>query len=375
MNRNGLTMWVAGKEPAMRRLKIIALLAVVCFGAASAQVDNLFVGGVIRTAIVYAPTGISRPPLLMSLHGATGDGALQRTRTQFNKIADREKFIVAYPNGNYANASHSWDDTGDDDIPFLLALIDTIDKSYGIDRSRVYCTGFSLGGMMTHRLACRASNRIAAIASVSGPDNSSDCPSLRPLPVMHIHGLADQTIDYSNAVETVKKWADRNGCPQVSQLIAPYPASNPNSKSKKEIWGPCSGNSEVVLISVDGLDHAWPKSATSDVDASEEIWAFLKNYSLASTAAMRSAVESRPQTSRVEYHCGKIVLHGRQGFYRICVFDMRGKNMGAAEVSLASGQASVCTVVLDRGPAAGIYLVKIAGSDGVGYVRITIAPH
>ncbi len=353
----------------MRRLPVLVLGISVVFRAAPAQTDSLTVDGVMRTAIIYAPPGISHPPLLMSLHGATGDGALQRTRTQFNKIADREKFIVAYPNGNYANVSHYWDDMGDGDIPFLLALIDTVDKRYGIDRSRVYCTGFSLGGMMTHRLACRASDRIAAIASVSGPDNSADCPSLRPVSVMQIHGLADQTIDYGSAVETVKKWANRNGCPQASRLIDPYPSAKANSKSYKEAYGPCNGNSEAVLISVDGLDHAWPKSSSSDIDASEEIWAFLKSHSLGSAVSARSFTQSESQNPGVRYRSGKMYLHDPHGFHRVSVFDLKGKKISSMQAWAASGASSDPAVSPDR-RAAGVYLVEIKTGEGAHYLRV-----
>ena len=69
---------------------------------------------------------------------------------------------------------------------------------YSVDRTRVCCKEFSLGGMMTYHLACSAANRLGTVVSVSGPVRDANCLPAYPLPVMHIHGLADNTIAYSN---------------------------------------------------------------------------------------------------------------------------------------------------------------------------------
>jgi poly(3-hydroxybutyrate) depolymerase len=242
------------------------------------QLDSFETGGAMRSFLIHAPAGLTQPALLMSMHGATGDGAFQQSRTQFNTIADREKFIVVYPNGNYTNASHSWDLSGDEDVTFLCALIDTMIARYSVDRTRVYCNGFSLGGMMTYHLACCAAHRLAAVVSVSGPVRDFSCQPAYPLPVMHIHGLADNTIDYSNARTTVDKWITQLGCPLSPEVTDHYPAGQTASKVKKEYWGPCSQGSEVILLSVEGLDHTWPNTTNSGFNASEEIWNFLKSH-------------------------------------------------------------------------------------------------
>lgn len=344
----------------------IVVLFTVCAGFA--QIDSFEINGAMRSYMTHAPSGLSSPALLMSLHGATGDATLQQTRTQFNKISDREKFIVVYPNSNFTNAAHYWNDQGDEDIPFLLALIDSMDVRFGIDRSRVYCTGFSLGGMMTHRLACRAADKIAAIASVSGPNNNSDCAPSRPISVMHIHGTADQTIDYSSGIATAKQWALINGCPGYASLIDPYPPSKTNAKSKKEIFGPCNQNAEVVLILVDGVDHAWPKSTTSDIDASEEIWAFLKTHSLGTTDVLSALFRPNPQPFTASYHSGKIFIRGEQGVRRVDIFDMQGRRVGSVIPDLASCPSPGFEMAIAR-PMAGMHLVRIEGTRGVHYIR------
>lgn len=268
-------------------LTIVILLAT----PVRAQIDSFKTGGVMRSFLVHAPSVVSRPALLISLHGAIGDGAVQQSRTEFDNIADREKFIVVYPNSNYTTGSHLWNLSGDEDVVFLCALIDTMIALYSVDRRRVYCNGFSLGGMMTYHLACRAAGKLAAIVSVSGPCRDNPCNPAYPIPVMHIHGRADNTINYSNAVSTVNQWTAQFSCTQPPVVIDHYPADQPQSKAKKEYWGPCDHGSEVILISVEGLDHSWPNLSNSGFNASEEIWSFLKNHTLpegiASTGGIR----------------------------------------------------------------------------------------
>src|ERR1041384_2491365 len=65
---------------------------------AQSQTLNLKVAGANRTAILYVPSGgLSKPALVFMLHGLGGDGPGMRSSTQMDKVADREKFLVAYP--------------------------------------------------------------------------------------------------------------------------------------------------------------------------------------------------------------------------------------------------------------------------------------
>ncbi|MBK9457533.1 MAG: hypothetical protein IPO24_19130 [Bacteroidetes bacterium] len=111
--------------------------------------------------------------------------------------------------------------TGVDDVAFLSALIDSLDAEYNIDLNRVYSTGMSNGGFMSHALACELSNRIAAIASVTGSIDKDRMPFCDPqhnTPVMQIHGTADETVPYDGNFEflpvdsVVSYWVKQNHC-------------------------------------------------------------------------------------------------------------------------------------------------------------------
>jgi poly(3-hydroxybutyrate) depolymerase len=335
-----------------------------------AQSDSFQIGGLIRSYIVYAPSGISNPALVFNMHGMGSNAAQERAYTQFDRIADREKFIVVYPNG----VSNSWDITGSRDVTFILALIDTIDARFKIDRSRVYATGMSMGGYMSHRLGCAAADKIAAIAPVAGLNASYNCAPARPVPVLQIHGTADSVVKYSGVSATISGWVSKNGCPQTPQLTSPYPATNPNSKVRKDYYGPCSQNSEVVLLTVEGGGHAWPGGLglPSDINASEEIWAFFKNHSLPSAVINRTVSASDYKSDiSASWFAGKIHVYGAQDVRRLDVLDAQGKVIAILRAD-AYNQANKSFTVPIANVAKGIYLVVVEEISSTVMIRIVI---
>jgi poly(3-hydroxybutyrate) depolymerase len=269
-------------------------------GAAVAQTWTDFqVGGVTRRALVYVPSGIDKPPLLISLHGRGIPASWnQGGMMKFEPIADREKFIVVYPE---ALMDLNWDLGGTTDLDFIRQIVDDMAEQHGVDRNRVYASGFSMGGMFSYTLACKAPDLIAAIAPgngypLGGPGRFG-CDDSRPVPIFHMHGTADDFVAYSGIHAYLQSWTSAYGCPAMPVETRPYPESNPSSQSFKESWGPCMNDSgqrsEVVLVSVTGMIHDWATAGKAnanedpafngkpfDIDGSEEAWAFLKHQSL-----------------------------------------------------------------------------------------------
>jgi hypothetical protein len=114
------------------------------------------------------------------------------------------------------------------------------------------------------------------------------------MPVLQVHGTADSIVKYSGVAATINGWVNRNGCPTTAQVTEPYPASNPSSAVRKDYYGPCNQNSEVILLTVNGAGHVWPGGygASFGINAAEEAWAFFKNHSL-SAATRQSAIKSQ----------------------------------------------------------------------------------
>ena len=125
--------------------------------------------------------------------------------TNFNYISDTAGFIVVYPEGTLLQGSTHWNVGGwitgstTDDVGFSISLLDSISNEYNIDATRVYSTGMSNGGYMSFLLACQMSDKIAAIASVTGsmtPQTYNVCNPQHPTPILQIHGTSDQTVPY-----------------------------------------------------------------------------------------------------------------------------------------------------------------------------------
>jgi len=153
---------------------------------------ELIVNGTTREYIIYVPenyTGTSSLPLLLSFHGLTSNMEFNFNYTNFDQLAEDENFIVVHPNG----ISNTWTVSANDDtdINFIVALLNQLEEDYNIESNRIYSTGMSMGGFFSFSLACRLSDRIAAVASVTGSMYQpaiNNCSPVKPMPILQIHG-------------------------------------------------------------------------------------------------------------------------------------------------------------------------------------------
>jgi polyhydroxybutyrate depolymerase len=243
------------------------------------QVETIHVGDIDRTYRVYRPVrAAAHPGLVFILHGVFGDGFIIDSNSGFDAQADRLGWIAVYPDG----VADGWDAFGSgptwgqhpgaDDVAFISAAIDRLEATDAVDPDRVYVTGLSRGAMMTYRLGCELSDRVAAIAPVSGnmatADGSVDVPCNldRPVSVLAIHGTADGTIPiaggktdilFSPLVDVIARWRALDSC-AGTQTVAVDGASTTTS------WA-CRGGSTVAMRVVTGGWHTWPVRSSSPV--------------------------------------------------------------------------------------------------------------
>lgn len=224
-----------------------------------------------RSFDVYAPSGLAAgAALLISCHGMNQDVNYQKNQCKYEGVADKEKFVVVYPQGQ----GNSWDISGDKDINFILAIIDEMATKHGIDKNKVYLSGFSMGSMFTYLAATKISDKIACFAPVSGYlFGGANTQSKRPIPLIHTHGTTDDVLSYDPVYGIVEAWAKRDGCEAQPEVTERYQGSDATYYH----WKTCDEGVEVAHIKLPGKGHWHSMDA---VKTSDEIWKFCSKFSL-----------------------------------------------------------------------------------------------
>ena len=252
-------------------LSILLLVAAIM----PMKAANITVDGTNRTYNVYAPNNLGENrPLLIFCHGYNQDAnwmqnnEFKNENVSMEAVCDTAKFVVVFPNG----IDRAWDTGGNRDINFIKAIIEKMVTQYKIDRNRVYLGGFSMGGMLTYNAINKMSDQIAAFVSCSGPAVVTPKNGLRPIPLLHIQGTAD---NWSGVQPALNPWINHNGCSTTDRVINSY---NGFSGAKLHIWGPGNDGVEVRLLELADKGHWICKEP--QVYTGKEIWNFCKNYSL-----------------------------------------------------------------------------------------------
>jgi polyhydroxybutyrate depolymerase len=247
-------------------------------------------GGVLRRYTVFRPRSLdpAQPaPLVVAIHGYTSSAAEMETSTHFDDQAAQDKFIVVYPEGINSswNAGACCGQNSYDDVAFIGELIDRMVSSSHVDAKRVFVTGLSNGGLMAQRLACDLSDRVTAVASVSGGLVTNTCNPSRPISVLEIHGTADSIVPFGggstaglgyfpSTISVMKRWATLDGC-------AASPTVTQSGITRTSTWSGCRGGSHVVLDAVLGADHSWfgpdADPRPGEPNATQVVWDFFSH--------------------------------------------------------------------------------------------------
>ena len=248
---------------------------------------ELIVNGTTREYIIYVPDDYTGNFLLSLCYfhfmGLTSNMEFNFSHTNFDQLAERENFIVVHPNG----IDNRWtlSASNNPDIDFVEALLDQLEIDYKIEPNRIYSTGMSNGGNFSFTLACGLNNKIAAIASVTGlmlKIAIGDCIPTRPLAILHIHGTEDPIANYAFVQGGLDFWIEHNTT-NMNPIVSNIPDIDTQDGSTVERFEYLNGENdvEVLHLRVIGGGHQWPgNSGNMDINASEEVWSFLKNFDL-----------------------------------------------------------------------------------------------
>ncbi|TSC77493.1 MAG: polyhydroxybutyrate depolymerase [Parcubacteria group bacterium Gr01-1014_33] len=286
-----------------------------------------------RSYLLYIPSRYiagTLTPLILSFHGGGGNAQGEMDSTLTNVLADQEGFLVAYPQGTgLLPKVNTWNggsccgyasDNKVDDVKFVSMLIDHVAARFSIDPKKVYATGMSNGGIISHRLACQLSDKIAAIAPVGGGLNVggdfTSCTPSRKVSVMHFHGTTDVNYLYNGGIgegpsqtnfhsipATIDDWVGLNSLSGVSARTT-YQRGIETCETRSDTSAEvtlCTARPTQPLrigeIVYDGGGHAIPGGIrnpgsedadvpTQDISSNAAMWEFFKKHPLT----------ARPQT-------------------------------------------------------------------------------
>ena len=300
-----------------------------------AYVFRVAFGGRSREVRLHVPPAAAsgKPlPLVLNLHGATQNGLLEEAQTGMDASSDRDGYLVAYPDGTRIatkltpdpvakDAQYGWNagyccglpiTRHIDDVGFLLRVISDIGGRTPLDLRRVYVTGISNGGMMAYAMAAEASDRIAAIASISGQVELPTIHPARPVPTLEYHSLDDPVAKWNGVPDTdpklrfsvmagIDQWVAADGCapqPHDDPTVVGTAATHSAGETATLVtYAHCRAGSVVKLWRLTGSGHVWPGATfntgprstwildgvgrgTTLVDANEDMWRFFEQHPL-----------------------------------------------------------------------------------------------
>ncbi|HTB32360.1 MAG TPA: alpha/beta hydrolase-fold protein [Bacteroidia bacterium] len=300
-------------------LILFAVILPLCRSEAQSDIyKKIIVDGRQREYLIHLPPNYEsteKHPILFGLHG--GGGTYENTIKFYNLngLADKNGFIVIYPNAigkswtipGFSTRSRKADSTVDD-VHFISVVLDTIIKNYKGDSTEVFTTGISRGGEFSLYLAYKLSKRITAIAPVCA---SVPAPVLKyysfkhPTPVLLINGTLDPLIPYGggygkylrtdepdegfdmastdNLMKRIVFMEDSLG--HVSPKVIAMPDNDPDDGCTATKYEYDFSSVTVTLIKIDGGGHTWPGGkqylpkfiigkVCRDFDAEDEIFNF-----------------------------------------------------------------------------------------------------
>jgi polyhydroxybutyrate depolymerase len=343
-------------------------------------------GGTVRDYRLYIPAIYTRTtepvPLLFNLHGYTSNNSQQEAYGDFRTIADTANFLVVHPNGTLdVFGIRHWNTfgprgSGVDDVAFISALIDSLALRYRIDPDRIYSTGMSNGGFMSYELACQLSNRIAAVGSVTGSMIASrlnTCAPGRPVPVIEIHGTADNTVPYDGGTglnfvsipTLLAHWVQVNGCnPTPAVTAVPNTNTTDGSTAERQVWSGGRNGSVVEHYRIIGGGHTWPGSTFNtgvtnrDINASREVWRFLRPFRLRRLTLTTPASSPAPALALYPNPSGDLLtIRGGTALRQasVEVFSIQGQRLTVPVQALTDGSLQLSIVSLP----AGTYFVRL----------------
>ena len=390
---------------------IIILFIVTTKSQAQTNIsDSLIHQGLQRKFIIHLPPDFTPQdsiPLIIVLHGGSGDAFSAQGFTRMNSVSNEFGFAVAYPEGIAESGigGFTWadgrgtpaDDMGIDDVGFINKMVDNILSEYPILFKRVYLCGFSNGGFLTQKIACESNERFAAMASLGSTQDiilNATCNPERPIPTMIITGTNDPLVPYQggpmdgdvpdivSSQDLIDFWRSNNNCRTIGDsLDLPNPIIDDSSTVTSFEFIDCDCNADIKHLRINGGGHTWPGvelpdyeliagQTNEDIQASLELWKFFSQYELCNDL-ITSIEEDKTQGFLNIYPNPaqqSTVIESSHPYTQLKLFDTNGKLINQIDFN------SLKTEIPLHQLTSGIYFIKIIYPDGTYSTKQLIKP-
>jgi polyhydroxybutyrate depolymerase len=275
--------------------------------------------GLQRTYWLHVPTDLKPDaPLIVVIHGYTGAAKYIMDYSKMNDIADREGFVVVYPQGTVDSQGNTFFNVGYDfhrdspvdDLSFIRQLTLDVSQRYDSNPSKIFATGMSNGGDMSYMLACTSTDIFRAVAPITGvlmKDIADSCDTSKAIPLFEIHGTADDISPFEGDMDNSDGYGAYYDLPSSTQFFVNAMGLSEKTLTSLEDKDPNDGssitferyyrkdnNQQVWFYIIEDGGHHWPgaqipwwqypidwfraRSSNRDINASEEVWSFFSEY-------------------------------------------------------------------------------------------------
>lgn len=270
---------------ARRRGAWVAAAALLAARAGAAEITVDAGRGPVKVRLPPAASPQVASPLVVLLHSFRGSGVDEEWYLALSSRLAAAGYLYALPDGTLdRDGNRYWNGTdaccdryrvGVDDVGYLVALLDAVDRRYRVDPRAVFFVGHSNGAFMAYAVACARADRVTGIVSMGGAvwDDPKDCVPSRPVRVLEVHGTADTTIDYEGgfyfalypgARQSALRWAAANGCAATPLPGVAFDLDSdlPGSETSVLEWQVGCSTGGVELWTIQGGEHVPALTAT-----------------------------------------------------------------------------------------------------------------
>lgn len=276
------------------------------------------IDGDTREYLLHVPRKYNKSaavPVVFMLHGTSGNGERFYNGSGWKELGEEENIITVFPSSwryciideGIRKNTTKWNiypgtfeyckgEKPKDDIKFFNKILDELERTFNINKRKIYFVGFSNGGQMSARVAVEMSDRVAAVVSASGPLHGTTLykpkrfiPNLLQLGntdrlfIQRFFGGKPIPMDFDELFQS---------SPQVSSVVKIYQQTFQLSSDcrrggdpNKTIWMECrslsaKNNGLFRFDLIKGMGHIYPRGMVFSDHGAKGHWEWLKQFEL-----------------------------------------------------------------------------------------------